>query len=100
MKACRCGGLCSCHAMGPSFGFPCPVECPNHGNHFDGCHQCDSHCAPVEDMSYGFATRPDEPKHVYWIENETCRIVGRILRRELERLIYPSWVDRTFRRRA
>jgi hypothetical protein len=40
-KACRCKGDCPCHIFMQLAGVPCPTDCPNFGNHFDGCHRCD-----------------------------------------------------------
>ena len=41
---CACGGTCFCHTGLQLAGVPCPLDCPNYGNHLDGCHRCD--CKP------------------------------------------------------
>jgi hypothetical protein len=46
MTTCRCGGSCLCHVFAQLGGVPCPPDCPNFGNHFDGCHRCDPQCDP------------------------------------------------------
>jgi len=44
-EACQCNGECPCHTGAQIAGVPCPPDCPNFGNHFDGCHRCD--CSPM-----------------------------------------------------
>jgi hypothetical protein len=39
-----CDGTCLCHHVGALGGVDCPMDCPNYGNHLDGCHRCD--CKP------------------------------------------------------
>lgn len=38
---CACGGTCACHTGLQIAGVPCPPDCPNYGDHLDGCHRCD-----------------------------------------------------------
>lgn len=47
---CVCGGNCLCHTGMQIAGIPCPPDCKNSGNRFDGCHRCD--CAS-EDQHAG-----------------------------------------------
>ena len=43
---CACGGTCFCHTGLQLAGVPCPPDCPNYGNHLDGCHRCDCGLPP------------------------------------------------------
>lgn len=43
---CVCEGVCLCHTGLQLAGVPCPSDCPNFGNHFDGCHRCDCATKP------------------------------------------------------
>jgi hypothetical protein len=45
---CACKGECLCHTGMQILGVPCPPDCKNFGNHFDGCHRCDAACQPPE----------------------------------------------------
>ena len=45
---CTCKGECTCHMFAQIGGQPCPPDCKNYGNHFDGCHRCDPQCQSEE----------------------------------------------------
>lgn len=50
-KPCVCNGACTCHATGPLGGVACPLDCPNQGSRFDGCHRCDCASQTTNDQN-------------------------------------------------
>jgi hypothetical protein len=53
-KDCVCKGECPCHTGLQIAGVLCPTNCPNYGNHFDGCHRCN---CPEPDQSVSEAVQ-------------------------------------------
>ncbi len=66
---CRCGGSCLCHVLAQLGGVPCPRDCPNFGNHFDGCHACDPECDPKRRIGAADLERCD--REIARIQQET-----------------------------